>query len=287
MNLAIERKPTVAVIFTGFSPRPSRVALDEFRNTWPEVNFTGHVFTWSNWNIVETRRAFEGEIIYEFDLNNFRSEIDAVTHLFPFNAPESNPSNVVSMFRLWKICAEHIHNIEADYFIKLRVDDTLYYNNHKCGINDSYRGLSVPSGGDYRGGIGDHVAFGGRDSVLTYLKIFDALGHMASSNEVLHPEMLLRKYLISVSNNVVRRVPIVIFCKDYLYNYQMHENIYFDRSSNNNDVEDILRISSKLKSYACRSTQEGKVKIFLKYLLALIRFHMIKIVKYITRRTSL
>lgn len=268
-NKNIFRAPQkkIAILLTGFSSNPSRDFLDEIRSAWPNYEFECHIFTWSNWNSEQLKSTFSGENFYEFDWREYETEINSIVRKFKLNAPEGNPINTISMFKLWKLAANNVAKINADYFIKLRVDNVIYFKSIKCGFFDGFHGLSIPSGGDHRGGIGDHMAFGSRVFVEKYLNAFDSLSKIAEIGYILHPETMLRYHLINMSSMAIRRVPLIVFCRGIIYNTGWNDDCtYIDESRFEIDKKEYLHVLSRIKSYRCREHVDSKINIYINFL---------------------
>lgn len=124
--------------------------------------------------------------------------------------PQTGEMNPVSVFLMWMkikksflLMKEYEEMIgeRYDYVIKGRFDVKIH---NDLTFNPNLNTISIPSGYDWRGGIGDLYAWGGRDSMEWYCSLYDLLEEYALSCQFLHSEFLLMHHLQISEYNVER-----------------------------------------------------------------------------------
>jgi hypothetical protein len=124
-------------------------------------------------------------------------EMDIYT---PMNG-ESNPVSVMVMWYKIKsslelmLHYERMQGFKYDLIIKGRFELTFHDD---LEINPDPSFISIPPGYDWRGGINDILAYGGREPMQWYCSLYDHIRYYVMNNEILfHPETLMKHHLFN------------------------------------------------------------------------------------------
>jgi hypothetical protein len=124
--------------------------------------------------------------------------------------PQTGEINPVSVFLMWYkikqsfLLMEEYENLlgeRYDYVIKGRMDIKIH--NH-IPLDPNLNTICIPPGYDWKGGVNDIFAWGGRDSMEHYCKMFDFMEEYILSGIYFHPETLLRHHIASSEYNLTR-----------------------------------------------------------------------------------
>ena len=116
-------------------------------------------------------------------------------------SPGTGEMNPASVFLMWYkvmqcfnlMCDyEKIVGEKYDYVIKGRFDIKLHNDLH---LDPNLNTICVPPGYDWRGGVNDVFAWGGRDAMEWYSSMFMHLEEYILTMNFFHPETLLRRHL--------------------------------------------------------------------------------------------
>jgi len=185
---------------------------------YPDCEIDAHVVTWAGMNDAHFFRVFDFATVHELDPAKFRAAIESSSRLFAFKFPETVAFNTLSMFCCWNEAAALAEGGGADVVLKARVDNTLLPLVPSLGLLDHLDGLSIPAGGNYRNGVGDHVCHGSPALVAAYLRLFAHLPAYAAAGFCLHPERLLALHVSRTLTRPPERTPVAVFYRDGIYN---------------------------------------------------------------------
>jgi hypothetical protein len=194
-----------------------RFNTDVFISTWDrseEIKNSLHAdsrFLTDSLSLDETLENFVPKM---FILDRYESEgIQKIAEkalsydTFTTQTGEMNP---ISVFLMWyKIkqsfilmsAYEEIIGEKYDYVIKGRFD--LYFHNDIV-LDSNLNTICIPPGYDWKGGVNDIFAWGGRDAMEWYCSLYDYLEDYILSTGFFHPETLLRHHLVSSEYNLER-----------------------------------------------------------------------------------
>jgi hypothetical protein len=133
------------------------------------------------------------------------------SNLYDEYSPMNGEMNPQSVFCMWyKIDSSYslMEKYESsvgkkyDYVIKGRFDikihNDLFFDPDKSVIN-------IPHGFDWRGGINDVIAYGGRNPMSHYCGLYRSIENYLSRDSVFfHPETLLRNHLLISGYKIIR-----------------------------------------------------------------------------------
>jgi hypothetical protein len=196
----------------------NRFNPDVFISTWnPEADWistqptaTQHIQNYST--VDEVISLYNPKFILSEDFNSepiqrlvLRAwELDVYS---PMNG-ESNPVSVMVMWYKIKSSLELMSHFERmtskkyDLIIKGRFELTFHDD---IQINPDPDIISIPPGYDWRGGINDILAYGGRDSMQWYCSMYDYMQYYIIHERVLfHPETLMKHHLFKSKFGVDR-----------------------------------------------------------------------------------
>jgi len=129
---------------------------------------------------------------------------------FEEHTPMNGEMSPVSVFLMWyKIHQsfsmlsqyEDMIGQKYDYVIKGRFDIKLH---NELNLDKNIDSICIPPGYDWRGGVNDIIAWGGRDSMSYYCSMYEKISEYISSGVFFHPETLLRHHLKESSFNLDR-----------------------------------------------------------------------------------
>jgi len=124
--------------------------------------------------------------------------------------PQTGEINPASVFLMWYkikqsfLLLEEYENLSGeryDYIIKARMDVKIH--NH-IPLDPNLNTICIPPGFDWKGGVNDVFAWGGRDAMEHYCKMFDRLEDYILSGVYFHPETLLRHHIENSEFNLDR-----------------------------------------------------------------------------------
>lgn len=207
----------IALLYTGCASEFTSNAASQLAAMYPGATIEEILVTWKGMNGPGLEDAFPNATIFEHDNTLYQEEIERVARLFLLRGPETKPANSVSMFYNWKLAREALRPLEADLFVKCRLDNKILALGRDHRFLDC-DGLLIPSGGDWRGGIGDQFCAGSKDDVMYYLSVFDSLPQYAALNTPCHPEMLLRFHLVNAGKRRIERAPMLLVFNRRIYN---------------------------------------------------------------------
>ncbi len=194
-----------------------RFNADVFISTWgqsDEIKKSLHADSWflkDTLTIDETLEFFTPKM---FILDQYESEgiqkIAEKARSYESFAPQTGEMNPISVFLMWyKIKQsfllmsgyENIIGEKYDYVIKGRFDLKIH---NQIVLDPNLNTICVPPGFDWKGGVNDVFAWGGRDSMEWYCSMFDNLDDYILSTGFFHPESLLRHHLLTSEYNLER-----------------------------------------------------------------------------------
>lgn len=117
--------------------------------------------------------------------------------------PQTGEINPVSVFLMWYKIRQAFSLMEEyeiqvgqryDCVIKGRMDIKIH---NDLNLEQDLDKINVPPGFDWKGGVNDILAWGGRDAMEHYCKMFDYLEEYILSDIYFHPETLLRYHIES------------------------------------------------------------------------------------------
>ena len=115
--------------------------------------------------------------------------------------PQTGEINPASVFLMWyKIKQsfllleeyEKLSGEKYDYVIKGRMDVKIH---NPIPLARNLNTICVPPGFDWKGGVNDVFAWGGRDAMEHYCNMYDVLEEYILSGVYFHPETLLRHHI--------------------------------------------------------------------------------------------
>jgi len=153
-----------------------------------------------------------------FDSDGIQKIIDRSWSYESFG-PQTGEISPVSVFLMWyKIKQsfmlmkdyEEILGERYDYVIKGRMDIQIL---NALELDKNPQKICVPPGFDWKGGVNDILAWGGRDAMEHYCKMFDYLDEYILSGIYFHPETLLRHHIES-SEFILSRPFVKVMLRD-------------------------------------------------------------------------
>jgi|GEM_PF-3748596 len=208
------------LIQTGITKLPSRQIFDEI------ARITGlspkwYVFTWRGLNGEDFRSVFDRANIFEFNYEKYLPNIKESAEVFAYKYPEIDYVRAMSMFQLWSLASDQLTSVDADVFLKARVDNEVFGSDMSLRSLFSPATFSIPAGGNFRSGVGDHICAGKKNEVIQYLSLHKNIRTLAASEKFLHPERLVRAHVSSKISNKPERPAVIVRYRGGIYNYDM------------------------------------------------------------------
>lgn len=119
------------------------------------------------------------------DKQKIKHDIDPLC--FSHKPPETDP---VGVFFQWRSIKTAFSLIEEDYDVVLKVRYDIKYTNPLILKNYDFGVLNVPSGGDWRGGLFDMVAWGSKSIMCNYCSLYDRINSYVTTGTPCHSELL-------------------------------------------------------------------------------------------------
>jgi hypothetical protein len=207
----------IAIVHTGCAAAFNCNVSSQISIMYPQAEITKTLVTWKGMNGPGVREAFADARIIEHDQAQYAEEIARAASAFPLKMRETVPKNSISMFYSWKLTRDALQEIEADLYVKCRLDNKIMPLGPDHAFLDR-SGLFIPAGGDWRGGMSDQFCSGAWEDVSYYLGIFERLPLYAAAGVPCHPETLLRFHLIDAGQRHVERARMVVAYHRGIYN---------------------------------------------------------------------
>jgi hypothetical protein len=207
----------IVILYLGCAGEFSKNVASQIALMYPDAEISKIVVTWAGKNGEGFHEAFADARILEHDYEQYIEEIAAAAKLFPIRLRETVPLNTMSMFYGWKLGLQALEGVEADLFVKCRLDNKIL----PLGPDERFldrSGLFIPSGGDWRGGLSDQFCSGAREDLAYYLSIFDHLARYAAVGMPCHPETLVRFHMSDVGGRRIERAPMLLTYRRGIYN---------------------------------------------------------------------
>jgi hypothetical protein len=190
---------------------------DVFISTWnpsSEIKKSLHAESWfleDTFTIEETLEKFKPRL---FISDNYESEsiktLREKALAYESFSPSTGEMNPVSVFLMWYKIKQGFNLVKQyeetlgeryDYVIKGRFDLRIH---NELVLERNLDTICVPPGYDWKGGINDVFAWGGRDAMEWYCSMFDHLEEHILTTNFFHPETLLRHHLLISPYNLDR-----------------------------------------------------------------------------------
>ena len=116
-------------------------------------------------------------------------------------SPMTGEMNPASVFLMWYKIKQAFHLMKEyenligekyDYVIKGRFDLKIHSN---IVLDPNLNTICIPPGFDWKGGVNDVFAWGGRDAMEWYCSLFDHIEDHILITGFFHPETILRRHL--------------------------------------------------------------------------------------------
>ncbi len=194
-----------------------RYKPDVFISTWSPSNEIKNSLHEQSKNLKDSLqiedvvRIFKPKIFsvdeYESEgINRIAEKALSYSHL----GPQTGETNPVSIFLMWMkikqtfvLMREYENRLgeKYDYVIKGRFDVKIH---NDLEFDRNLNTISIPVGYDWKGGIGDLYAWGGRESMDWYCSLYDWMEEYILAGELFHSESLLRYHLDRSTYNIDR-----------------------------------------------------------------------------------
>jgi len=181
---------------------------DVFISTWnpsSEIKKSLHVESWFLDDTMSIEGILESFAPKMFMTDQFESEGIGLIIKKAFSyerfSPMTGEMNPASVFLMWyKIkqafsLMEEYENLigeKYDYVIKGRFDLKIH---NDIVLDSNLNTICVPPGFDWKGGVNDVFAWGGRDAMEWYCSLFDHIEEHILTTGFFHPESILRRHL--------------------------------------------------------------------------------------------
>lgn len=163
-------------------------------------------------NITEVVDMFKPKFIKSEDFNSeFMSKIKSQALELDIYGPMTGEMNPVSVFSMWykiqsalklMVDYEELVGEKYDLVIKGRFDINIH---NPIITNNDPNIISIPPGYDWKGGINDIFAYGGREAMIHYCNMYDYLASYIIDERIFfHAETLLKHHLFGSKFGVVR-----------------------------------------------------------------------------------
>lgn len=207
----------IAILYLGCTAEFNNNVAAQVALMYPDAEIERIAVTWSGKNGPGFQQAFADATVHEHDYDLYLEEINRAARLFQIRMRETVPVNSMSMFYGWKLGLEAIRDVEADLFVKCRMDNRILPMGADRGFLDR-EGLFIPSGGDWRGGLSDQFCSGSKEDLSYYLSLFDHLPRYATVGVPCHPETLVRFHMSDAGGRRIERAPMVLTYHRGIYN---------------------------------------------------------------------
>lgn len=136
----------------------------------------------------------------DFSSDGIKKFIDRAWSYEEFG-PQTGEINPVSVFLMWYKIKQSFSLMEEyeirigqkyDCVIKGRMDIKIH---NSLDLQHNLDKINIPPGFDWKGGVNDILAWGGREPMEHYCKMFDRLDEYILSDIYFHPETLLRHHI--------------------------------------------------------------------------------------------
>ena len=136
----------------------------------------------------------------DFSSDGIKKFIDRAWSYEEFG-PQTGEINPVSVFLMWYKIKQSFSLMEEyeirigqkyDCVIKGRMDIKIH---NSLDLQQNLDKINIPPGFDWKGGVNDILAWGGREPMEHYCKMFDRLEEYILSDIYFHPETLLRHHI--------------------------------------------------------------------------------------------
>jgi len=129
---------------------------------------------------------------------------------FESYGPQTGEINPVSVFLMWYkirqtfLLLEEYENLTGeryDYIIKGRMDIKIH---NDIPLDPNLKTICIPPGFDWKGGVNDIFAWGGREAMEHYSKLYEMMEEYILSGVYFHPETLLKHHILNSEFNLSR-----------------------------------------------------------------------------------
>jgi len=207
----------IVILYLGCAADFTNNVASQVALMYPDAEIDKIAVTWAGKNGAGFREAFADARVFEHEYERYLDEITQAAKLFQIRMRETVPVNSMSMFYGWKLGLQALDGVEADLFVKCRMDNRIL----PLGADSRFLdrdGLFIPSGGDWRGGLSDQFCSGSREDLSYYLSLFDHLPRYAAVGVPCHPETLVRFHMSDAGGRRIERAPMVLAYHRGIYN---------------------------------------------------------------------
>ncbi len=184
------------------------------------------ISTWEETPLHEGIRRLPYTFLEYEKESDIRPLIQQKAAQFLIKPEETKVENTLFMWHKWGRLASHLDRYSEDTLvIRVRFDIDFSQESMASLLKEvrafqdqTAYDLSIPSGGNHRGGLPDILALGKVKAMKTYLQLGSDCAAYYQDEHFFHPEWMLRYHLVNQHHYRIHRFPFRLFIRGVVYN---------------------------------------------------------------------